>query len=39
MKECKLCSNNDFHKHSSYTMLEQKSQTVQLCLENDFGLL
>ena len=39
IKECKPCSNNDFYKHSSNTLPESKSQTVQLCPGDDLGLL
>ena len=39
IKECKLCSNNDFYKHASHTLAEPRSQTVQLYQGDDFGLL
>jgi len=39
MKECKLRSNTELYKHSSYTLPEPKSQTVQLCPEIDIGQL
>jgi len=39
MKECKLYSNNDIYKHSSDTLPESKSQTVQLGPGDDLGLL
>ena len=38
IKECKLCSYNDFCKHPSHTLPEPKSLTVQYSPSDEIGL-